>query len=303
MTRFKESVKDYLSFTKNERTGIISLLFVCVVLLILWIGKDAFIASQKGDLRIKYIQEEPDTFIGSEIPEIQQELKLFYFDPNNLPANEWRKLGLSDKQINGIHNYEKAGGSFKTKADVQKMYTISDEKFKELEPYIKILGVVNAAPNEPLYIEKIREQHEPFSSRPAATLVIDLNSADTLELIELKGIGPVFAKNMLKYRGLLGGYYAVDQLNEVYGLREYPEVVEKVSAYLTIDTTAIRKINLNTSEAKDLASHIYIDWKVAKAIIAYRNVHGPYKKVSSVLKCHLVDDTLMTKIAPYLKVD
>src|SRR5665647_1059817 len=48
---------------------------------------------------------------------------------------------------------------------------------------------------------------------------LDLNSADSLHLLEIPGIGPVFASRIIRYRTLLGGYYAVDQLREVYGMR------------------------------------------------------------------------------------
>ena len=302
MSRFKESVKEYFNFPKNERSGVVWLLVVCVLFLILWIGQDAFIATQQGDLKIKYIEEQVEGSEGTREKESSQEPELFYFDPNNLPAAEWKKLGLSDKQITGIHNYEKAGGGFKTKEDVHKMYTISDEKFAQLRPFIRIEIVANDLTTErhSKLVTKEPEHSKPISKR---STIIELNSADTLELMELKGIGPVFSKNILKYRNLLGGYYSIDQLKEVYGLRDHPEVVDQISVYLMIDTTLIRKVNLNTSEVKDLASHIYIDWNVAKAIVAYRNAHGPYKNVAGMSKCHLVDDALMTKIAPYLKVD
>ena len=302
MKRFKESVKEYFNFTKNERSGVVWLLIVCVLLLVFWIGEDAFIASQQGNLKITYIEEQEESTTKPKDQEEQQEIEMFYFDPNNLPASEWSKLGLSDKQIKGIHNYEKAGGSFKRKEDVLKMYTISDGMYAELEPYIRIEVAANGLPTRQ-HSTLITDEPEHSEPIPKRSAIIELNSVDTLELMELKGIGPVFSKNILKYRGLLGGYYSIDQLKEVYGLRDHPEAVDQISVHLMIDTTLIRKIDLNTAEAKDLASHIYIDWNVAKAIVAYRNTHGPYKNVSSVSKCHLVDDALMTKIAPYLKVD
>ena len=54
---------------------------------------------------------------------------------------------------------------------------------------------------------------------PRGTLV-ELNMADTTTLKKVPGIGPVFANRIVKYRNLLGGFYAVSQLREVYGIDE-----------------------------------------------------------------------------------
>src|SRR5690606_10593866 len=60
------------------------------------------------------------------------------FDPNNLPAEEWRKMGFSENQVKVIKNYEAKGGKFYTKKDVAKIYSISDEEYARIEPYIRI---------------------------------------------------------------------------------------------------------------------------------------------------------------------
>lgn len=49
---------------------------------------------------------------------------------------------------------------------------------------------------------------------------LDLNSADSLTLIRVPGIGPAFAHRILALREHLGGYYTVLQLQEVYGMDE-----------------------------------------------------------------------------------
>ena len=54
---------------------------------------------------------------------------------------------------------------------------------------------------------------------PAGT-VIELNQADTLTLKKIPGIGSTFARRIVGYRELLGGFYTVHQLAEVYGIDE-----------------------------------------------------------------------------------
>ena len=73
--------------------------------------------------------------------------------------------------------------------------------------------------------------------------------------------------------------------------------------YLTIDTTGLKKRNINSSTVEELKKHPYINWNVANAIVAYREEHGSYKNVLDIRKTDLVDEDLYRKIAPYLTVE
>ena len=48
------------------------------------------------------------------------------------------KMGFTPKQAKSIKNYEAKGGKFRNKADVKKMYAISDIEYQIIEPYILI---------------------------------------------------------------------------------------------------------------------------------------------------------------------
>lgn len=59
------------------------------------------------------------------------------FNPNNLTKEEWIKLGFTEKQANTILNFKKSlGGEFKNAQTLKRCYAISDDKFKEIEPYL-----------------------------------------------------------------------------------------------------------------------------------------------------------------------
>lgn len=98
---------------------------------------------------------------------------------------------------------------------------------------------------------------------------IELNSADTLQLQELRGIGPSFARRIVKYREKLGGYYAKEQLMEVYGFTE--QLYSQVEKHVTVDASKIRKLNINELDIAELKRHPYISFYEAKAIFDYRN--------------------------------
>ncbi len=99
--------------------------------------------------------------------------------------------------------------------------------------------------------------------------VLELNSADTLQLQELRGIGPAFARRIVAYREKLGGYYAKEQLMEVYGFSA--ELYEKVKNQVKVNPSLIKKIDVNAYDIGYLKRHPYISYYEAKAIVDFRN--------------------------------
>lgn len=94
--------------------------------------------------------------------------------------------------------------------------------------------------------------------------VVELNSADTTALKKVPGIGSVFAKRIIKYRELLGGFYSVEQLGEVYGIDE--ERYKSMKSWFSADLSAISQLPVNQLSAKELASHPYVSYKQARVI-------------------------------------
>ncbi|WP_297903983.1 helix-hairpin-helix domain-containing protein [uncultured Parabacteroides sp.] len=94
--------------------------------------------------------------------------------------------------------------------------------------------------------------------------IVELNSADTTALKKVPGIGSVFAKRIIKYRDLLGGFYSVEQLGEVYGIDE--ERYTAMKSWFSADLSAISQLFVNQLSAKELACHPYVSYKQAKII-------------------------------------
>jgi len=232
----------------------------------------------------------------SEMKQTTKYIELFPFDPNHLSKDKWRKLGLNDGQINSIYKYESKGGHFKTKEDVKKMYVIDDSIYQRLKPYIHI--------KREAIKEGTRDRNELMVNKTKikySELHIEINRADTSELMKLKGIGSSYSKRIISYRNMLGGYATTTQLKEVYGFTG--ELYDKIKPYIKVDTSLIKKININNCTVSELKSHPYIKYNVANSIVAYRNKHGKYQSVEGIKSSDLVDDRLYYKIAPYLKLE
>ena len=129
---------------------------------------------------------------------------------------------------------------------------------------------------------------------------IDINRADSAQLLPLPGIGPVFASRLVKYRDLLGGYASVDQLYEVYGISQ--ETVDGIANRIFIDTTAVNMLDLNSATFRELLRHPYLEYEDVKAIVNYRDFAGAIQSIQELLDNYILPDSLMKRVVPYFKL-
>jgi competence ComEA-like helix-hairpin-helix protein len=139
------------------------------------------------------------------------------------------------------------------------------------------------------YRSKKSLQKTPFKE------IIELNVADTAMLKSIYGIGEKLSVRIVKYRKKLGGFYSVEQLKEVYGLRT--ENFKKIKPQLHCDSTLVQKININTVSFKTLLHHPYLNYKQVKAIFRYKDKHQKINNID-VLRSLLGKD--YEKISHYL---
>ncbi len=132
-------------------------------------------------------------------------------------------------------------------------------------------------------------------------VLIDLNTADTLDLQIIRGIGPVYARNIYNYGKRLGGYINKEQLKEVWGISD--SVYKNISPYIVLQTKSVRKLNINTDNIKTLSYHPYIDYYLAKSIIQYRQQNGPYQTIEALKYNSLLSLEDYEKLAPYLTTE
>lgn len=243
--------------------------------------KEKLRAPEKDSLTFKYPDKE------------DAKAKLFMFNPNTIGQAGWEQLGLSAKQSSAILRYIKKGGRFRKKEDLLKMYTISEERYQTLAPYIQI-------PAEDLrngYAEPLRYSHRiPNKKEP---VMVEVNAADTTELDKIKGIGMTFANRIVKYRDRIGGFYKKEQLMEVFGIDsvKYSEIKDQVK----VDGAKIRKININTAGFEDFKNHPYIRYKQVNALIAYRKQHGNYSNIADLNKVAILNEETINRLAAYLE--
>ncbi|MDO4764157.1 MAG: hypothetical protein Q4A00_07230 [Flavobacteriaceae bacterium] len=207
-----------------------------------------------------------------------------YFDPNLLDLDGWQKLGFSEKQAWVILNYKEKNlkGSFKNLEDVQRCFVISDEKFSELKPWIKI------APQVPKTEEaKVEIAKTDFSK-------IDLNEISYRQLVEF-GFTEKSARSFVNFRKLLGGFAEKSQVLETYYIDK--DLAKKLLEISPLNNSKIQKYTLKDAPEDFLKRHPYFR-KFADKIIFYRVSFPSDKEIFSKINATSEE---ITKMKWYLK--
>lgn len=311
-------IKDFFYFSKSQRIGIIVLLSLIVLTLVggillpyifpkkEMVVDEKFMAEAKAfkstlkDREPTWTNYEKKSYTRYEKKYDKSEnahYELFSFDPNTADSATFVKLGLKPFIAKNILNYRRKGGKFKNVDGFAKVYGISSEKLEELKPYISIKE------DNKNFTEdkgKVAEDKTSTATIPKKqNIVLELNSADTASLKLIKGIGTSFAKRIVSYRNILGGYASVEQLKEVYGMK--PEMYEQIRNSFTVNPSGIRKININTASIEKLKSHPYLhDFEKAKAVYEYRRKKIKLKSIDDLKVLDELNDDDLRKMEPYL---
>ena len=204
-----------------------------------------------------------------------------YFDPNKAGFDELKNFGFNNFQAKNLLNYRSKGGVFKNASDLLKIYGLDSLFFANIEKHIQIEKQVD--------LPIIEQKPEVYN--------VELNGADSVGLVKLKGIGPVYAARIIKYRELLGGYYSKNQLLEVYNFPE--ETFLNIEKYISADTVLIRKIRINFAGYKDLLRHPYLNKEQVKALLDYKEKNGAFENIAAIQWVNEIDSVTYLKMEPY----
>ena len=223
---------------------------------------------------------------------------LFFFDPNTATESNWKELGLQEKTIATLRNYISKGGRIRKPEDLKKIYGFPEEAYKKLEPFIRINEAEDA--NKKKGTWKFEDNR--LNIKKAIDIQrISINQADSSQWEALPGIGPKLAARIILFRKKLGGFYAIEQVAETYGLPD--STFRKIKPYLEADDLQLpATLDINHASQEELQAHPYLSYQLARLIIAYRNQHGPFKQKDDVKKLALMTPDLFNRLEPYISV-
>ncbi len=310
--RFSSQIKKFFSLTKSEQRGMV--VFLSILFILLSINFSLPLLIHKKTYNYSRFQSEIERFLAKKqnvedslhIENLQnngdldyelaeQKLKPFLFNPNQLPEEQWLKMGLTKRQVRSILKYEAKGGKFFRKEDLKKMYLLSDVEYKILAPYIRIPDEFFTMGEKPTPRRKIFARK---TSLPLKLQQTEINRCDSVALITRLGLSSWIASRIIKYRHLLGGFYSKNQLLEVYGLKK--NLFIKIKRYLLIDTTVLHKIDVNNAGFKEIMRHPYLNYSDTKKLVKGRKKRGGYRNLKEMEEDLQLPDSVLAKIKHYL---
>lgn len=272
--KIKTWLAGFFYFNKQERNGVFLLCLILALLVLLRLLLPGLLRGQRPEEIFLPEREVPALSEAPEEPKPQihkqegQESvtgEKFVFNPNTMSEEDALALGFSKKLSNTLVNFRNKGGKFFKADDLKKLYGMSPELYASLEDYVLI-------PNNRPAFHRDTAYAKPYPRQSFPKSLLELNSADSLAIVYLKGIGPGFTKRILKYRALLGGFHSAEQLKEIYGMSDSTYAI--LTSQIVIDKSLITKIPLNAIDLGSLKKHPYFNFQIAQAIINYRSKHG-----------------------------
>jgi len=186
----------------------------------------------------------------------------------SLIAAAWLTLILTDKKAEypAIQNIPQTTTSPELPSPVSSDSAFSNSPVQKAKAFI-----IKENPGIPKKVTRRTSTYIQTEKYPAGT-IIELNTADTTILKKIPGIGTTFSNRIVKYRNLLGGFYSVTQLGEVYGIDE--DRYHALKDWFTVNPNFIQKRSLNTLSDDSLYRHPYLNRPQARAIIQQRKQKG-----------------------------
>lgn len=135
-------------------------------------------------------------------------------------------------------------------------------------------------------------QIKKFASRRS----LDLNTIDSLTLIQVPGIGPAFAHRILDLRKRLGGYYTVLQLQEVWGMDEDKYLA--LRRWFVIGTPP-RRTPISSLRADEVPQHPYLSAKQRREINRLLYRHDSITSWHTLMKSALFSRDDSIRLSPY----
>jgi competence protein ComEA len=303
----KNTLRAYFTFTARERRAIYLLLFLTAVFFLLprlipnilkpvpEIINDEVLLPERKSIQTStrnHLRNNPELFIAEHE---KTQARLFHFDPNTTSFQQWQQLGVKDKTAQTILKYVQKGGRFRVPEDLKKIWGLTPIQAERLIPFVVI---------------KDDADNQRFSQRRKDSIVkktsfdkhsIDVNVATQEQWESLKGIGSGLASRIIKFREKLGGFISIDQVKETYGLPD--STFQQIRSKLIYNEISVTRLNINELNLEQLAIHPYIRYKVARAIINYREQHGWYQSVRELEKIESIAPETLHKMEKYLTVN
>ena len=309
-------LRDFLYLQRNDRQALLAILVIMATAATI-----VYLLGNRTEAEKKAIDSSNQVVIQhatKEQPAYNQEgtelREAFPFDPNTADSTTLRRLGLNAWQVKSIMRYRAKGGVYSRPTDFARVYGLTKKQYETLLPFIRIGEDYKLASdfygNEPYQQHRSKlpstYQKDEATDKTAPEKVysyphklqpgqhIDINTADTTDLMKIPGIGSYYAKRIISYRDKLGGFVSAQQLSEIDG------VPEAAASFIKIDAQQIHKLNINKLSVNKLRAHPYLNFYQAKGIVEYVHKRGPLKNLEELKLLKDFPPDEIERLKPYI---
>lgn len=211
-------------------------------------------------------------------------------DPNLLSKEEWMRLGLSSKQSDIVLKFSERG--LRSNEDLKKIFVFPEELFELIKDSLFYPEMLKSSWKEDDYKET--------ENNVKVKIRVDVNTADSVTLKTIPGIGPFFAGKIVQHRNDLGGFLSLNQLTEIWKFDE--DKLTGIREYSFLSKIKLIKLDVNKASVDELVKHPYINYKIANSIVKMRTTNGSYTQIRDILKSKLITREIYNKLEPYIKI-
>lgn len=265
-------ITKYFALNRRERNGMIAIASLVVILLIVKYyivyhyetQTNQAVVIALDDVAAKLAEQNKEADKDNyNTASLNKKDSLFYFDPNTVSYEQAVMLGFPERTAHTLVNYRNKGGKFYKVIDLKKLYGLNEGLFERLKPFIVVKD------NNTFDTKyKKKETENKFAKNEKQNITIEINSADSVQWNQLKGISFGRARMIIKYRAMLGGFYNIEQIKEVKYFTD--SLFDMIKANLTVNTALVQKLKVNTVDFKTMVHHPYIKYEGTKCIFALK---------------------------------
>jgi DNA uptake protein ComE-like DNA-binding protein len=290
-----------IRLTSGQRKGLLALCVLIVLVQATWF----FISRRDAAKPITTEEEKEWIALQPKLDALKAKAdsagvyKIYPFNPNYITDYKGYSLGMTVAQLDKLKAFRNQNKWVNSAADFQQVTGVSDSLLGVLSPYFKFPDWVTkkeSAKGEKQfnnnYPDKEAYYNNQDAKKPAAVIKqLDINDALEEDLISVRGIGPAFAKKLLRRRADLGAFVSMDQMEE---FKEFsPEALAGLKAAFKVgQNPPVATINVNTASLQQLTRFPYFNREIAKAIITQRSMKG---KIDNFDELSKINDIFVLK--------
>jgi competence ComEA-like helix-hairpin-helix protein len=299
----------HFHFSKAERHGAAALLLLAGIS---FVAPDLLrLLHQPGHTDFSEFESQIQANLARHVSEdtplaSEAQTDLFQFDPNTATVETFVQLGVPERVARTIAKFRDRGGRFRSADDLGKIYTLPEEVFERLRPFVQIGGKKVAV-----------SRRETIAAAQPELFTFDPNTATESDLLRL-GLPKPLVGRLLRYREKGGFFFEKPSLKKLYGMTDTDyarlepyiaiaksEVAVRPAAYAggAGYKTSIQNLDINAATVDDWRKLPGIGAGRANHIVRFREKLGGFVHTEQVAETFGLPDSVFQGIRPYLRME